>query len=618
MRCRDEPESRTTRFVPNRLSVASKSNGGRRHGLDQASAGPEGGLVQKSIRAVSLVRRQKTGPIPQPVSRFVCLTWGNIENIGCVGSLVIGSRVCFRKTQVGGGPDAARGWPARDQIVLLPVSCVPPSRTTGHLGPPRDHCGSGGGATLFRNRWGRGGRAGHRRRCARVGPPRFVCCAARWIAAGEASPGGCVAPRAPSKTPRVFWARCALRPAPPLRPARKRSLGPPGTLEHWRSLRERDALPPSLPNDRLCATDHVLAAGVPERETPAAPPPPPAPLALILSFFPSARASSNRHAAGIPRGPAARPCALATTPPLSPYPHPAFKSRPPSPPPFPSMARKPDRERDTERRRARRRRHQERLAVLARFTCSCHLAGFPPCSTSAPPRGGPALPVSDNCAPPAGQGPPVAGGAWMPPPNPTPNKGGGNWVGGAGRSSQPTRGSWGPRPSTDPNQGGGHLGAGAGRASLPPRDEWVPQAPWQDNPAGGRWEQPPDSNAGHGGRGWDAGGRRVSPRRCGWASPADRSSQAGGQWDPPFQPDHEYGGRGWDSRDRDGSPRRNVWAPLGCQDQEAQEPSGYGGGDFPPYRQPSPRRNWVPPGGQRPDQPGGFGPLSEDWWPPGG
>jgi len=157
MRCGDEPESRTARSVPNRLSVASRSNGGRRHGLDQASAGPEGGLVQKSIGAVPLVRRQKTGPIPQPVSRFVCLTWGNIENIGCVWSLVIGSRVCFRKNQVGGGSDAARGRPARDQIVLLPVSCVPPSRPTGHLGPPRDHCGSGGGATLFRTRWGRGG-----------------------------------------------------------------------------------------------------------------------------------------------------------------------------------------------------------------------------------------------------------------------------------------------------------------------------------------------------------------------------------------------------------------------------------------------------------------------------
>ena len=179
------------------------------------------------------------------------------------------------------------------------------------------------------------------------------------------------------------------------------------------------------------------------------------------------------------------------------------------PPLFPSMTRKPDRERDTESRRDQRRRHQERLAVLARCTRSSHLAGCPPCSTAAPPRGGPALPVSGSCAPPAGQGPPVAGGAWVPPPNPTPNQGGGNWVGEAGRSSQPMRGNWGPRTSTDPNQGGGHLGGGAGRASLPPRDEWVPPAPWQDNPAGGRWEQPPDGNGGHGGRGWSTGGRRV-------------------------------------------------------------------------------------------------------------
>jgi len=616
MRCRDEPESRNARSVPNRRSVASRRNGGRRHGLDQASAGPEGELVQKSIGAVSLVRRQKTGPIPQPVSRFVCLTWGNIETIGCVWSLVIGSRVCFRNVQVGRGSDAARGQPARDHIVLLPVSCVPPFRPTGHLRSPRDHCGSGGGATVFRTRSGRGGHAEHRRRCARVSPPRFLCCATLWIAAGEASPGGRVAPSAPSKTHRVFRARCALRPAPPPLPARTRSLGPPGTLEHWRSLRGRAALPPSLPNDRLRATDHVLATGVPERETPAALAPPPAPLALILSFLPPALASSNRHAAGVPRGPAARPCALATTPPLSPSPPPAFKSRPPSPPLFPSMTRKTDRERDTERRRDQRRRHQERLAVLARSTGSFPLAGCPPCSTSAPPRGGPALPMSVICAPPASQGPPVAGGACVPPPNRTPNQGGGNWVGGAGLSSPPMRGSWGPRPSTDPNQGGRHLGGGARRASLAPRDEWEPPAPWQENLAGGRWEQPPNGGGGHGGRGGNTGGRRVSPRRCGWAPPAGRLSQAGGQWDPSFQPDHEYGGRERDSRDRDGSPRRNVWGPPDCQGQGAQEPGGYGSGGFPAYRQPSPRRNWVPPGGQRPDQPGGFGPLSEDWWPP--
>ena len=119
-----------------------------------------------------------------------------------------------------------------------------------------------------------------------------------------------------------------------------------------------------------------------------------------------------------------------TAPPLCPSPPPAFKSRPFSPPPFPIMTRNPDRERDTERRRDQRRLHQERLAVLARCTCSCHIAGCPPCSTLAPPRGGPALPVSSSCAPPAGQGRPVAGGAWVPPPNATTNQGGGNWAGG--------------------------------------------------------------------------------------------------------------------------------------------------------------------------------------------
>ena len=157
-----------------------------------------------------------------------------------------------------------------------------------------------------------------------------------------------------------------------------------------------------------------------------------------------------------------------------------------------------------------------------------------------------------------------------------------------------------------------------GRPCLPPRDERVPPAPWQDNQAGGRSQHPPDGNGGHGGRRCDTGGCRVSPRRCGCASPAGRSSQAGGQWDPPFQRDYEYGGRGRDTRDRDGSPHRNVWAPQGCQGQGAQEPGGYGGGGFPPYRQPSPRWNWVPPGGQCPNQPGGFGPLREDLWPPGG
>jgi len=174
---------------------------------------------------------------------------------------------------------------------------------------------------------------------------------------------------------------------------------------------------------------------------PAALPPPPAPFVLILSFLPPARACCNRHATGVPRAPAARPCALVTAPPLSPSPPPAFKTLPFPPPPFPVMTRRPDRERDTERRHDQRRRHQERLAVLARCTCSCHLAGCPPCSTSAPPRGGPAPPVSCISAPPAGEGPPVAGCAWVPPPNLALNQGCGSCAGWAGRSSLPSRGS---------------------------------------------------------------------------------------------------------------------------------------------------------------------------------
>jgi len=159
---------------------------------------------------------------------------------------------------------------------LCPV-CPPPAQPViwGHPVTTADWKGV---RPFFRTCWGRGGRAGHRRRCACVNPPRLVCCVARWIAAGEASPGVRVAPRAPSKTPRVFRARCALRPAPPPRSARARSLGPPDTPEHRRSLRGRAALPPSVANDLLRATNH---AGVPERETPAAPPPPPAPLVLF-------------------------------------------------------------------------------------------------------------------------------------------------------------------------------------------------------------------------------------------------------------------------------------------------------------------------------------------------
>ena len=227
IRCRDRPELRTARSVPSRLSGASRSNGGRRHSFDQTSAGPAGGLVQNSIGEVSLVRRQKTGPIPQPVSRFVCLTRGKLETFVVVWSLVIGSRGCFRKPQVGGESDAARGRPARDQILLLPVSCVPPFRLTGHLGPPRGHCGLGGRA------W----RAGS--------PPLAVC-----IAAGEASSGVRVTPRAPSKTPRVLRARCALRPAPPHRPVGTRSPGHGRALEQLAGARRPPALSPQRPPAR--------------------------------------------------------------------------------------------------------------------------------------------------------------------------------------------------------------------------------------------------------------------------------------------------------------------------------------------------------------------------------
>jgi len=94
------------------------------------------------------------------------------------------------------------------------------------------------------------------------------------------------------------------------------------------------------------------------------------------------------------------------------------------------MTRQPDRERDMECRRDQHCRHQELLAVLARCTSSCHLTGCPPCSTSAQSRAGPALPVFSSCAPLGGQGRPVAGGAWVPPHNATPNEGGGNWAAG--------------------------------------------------------------------------------------------------------------------------------------------------------------------------------------------
>jgi len=153
MRCRDKPESWTARSVPKRLSGASRSNGGRRRSLDQALAVPGSGLVQKSIGAVSLVRRQKTGPIPQPVSRFVCLTWGNIEKFVVVWSLVIGSRHCLEKLRWEADP--MRRGVSRPVIrlccFLCPV-CPPPAQPViwGHPVTTVDLAGV------------RGGRAGHR------------------------------------------------------------------------------------------------------------------------------------------------------------------------------------------------------------------------------------------------------------------------------------------------------------------------------------------------------------------------------------------------------------------------------------------------------------------------
>ena len=214
MRCRDKPESWTARSVPKRHSGASRSNGGRRRSLDQALAVPGGGLVQKSIGAVSLVRRQKTGPIPQPVSRFVCLTWGNIEKVVVVWSLVIGSRNCLEKLRW--EADSMRRGVSRPVIrlccFLCPV-CPPPAQPVV---------------------WG-----GSRERRSL----QAVC-----IAAGEASPGARAAPRALSKTPRVFWARFGPAPCPaPSSSAHERS------VEHWRSMRGLAALPPAGPKT-ACAT----------------------------------------------------------------------------------------------------------------------------------------------------------------------------------------------------------------------------------------------------------------------------------------------------------------------------------------------------------------------------
>jgi len=153
MRCRDKPESWTARSVPKRLAGASRSNGGRGRSLDQALTVPGGGLVQNSIGAVPLVRRQKTCPIPQPVSRFFCLTWGNIEKFVVVWSLVIGSRNCLEKLRW--EADSMRRGFSRLVIILCCFLC--PARPHpaqpviwGHPATTADWAGV------------RGGRAGHR------------------------------------------------------------------------------------------------------------------------------------------------------------------------------------------------------------------------------------------------------------------------------------------------------------------------------------------------------------------------------------------------------------------------------------------------------------------------
>jgi len=228
MRCRDKPESWTARSVPKCLSGAFRSHGGRRPSLDQASAGPKGGLVQNSVGAVLLVRRQKTGPIPHPVSRFVCLTWGSIEKFVVVWSLVIGSRNCLEKLRW--EADSMRRGVSRPVIrlccFLCPV-CPPPAQPVieGHPVTTADWEGVSGG------------RAGHRRPCA--------------LRLGRRHPGFVSHLGRTQRHLVCFEPAASLRPAPPPRPARTR--GPPGTVEHWRSLRGRAALPPSGPTT-ACAT----------------------------------------------------------------------------------------------------------------------------------------------------------------------------------------------------------------------------------------------------------------------------------------------------------------------------------------------------------------------------
>jgi len=192
----------------------------------------------------------------------------------------------LRKTQVGGGINAVRGRRARDQIVLLLVSCVPLSRPTGRLG------------------WVEG---------AQVTAGGVYC---GW---GGVTRGSCRTSGALENTSCVLGPlrACAL-PRPLFQRARKvcRALA-----QHAGARRP----PARWPKDRVRDTDHVLAAGVLQRKMPAALSSPPAPLVLILSFSPPARASSNRYAAGVQRAPAARPCAVVTASLFSPSPPPAIK-----------------------------------------------------------------------------------------------------------------------------------------------------------------------------------------------------------------------------------------------------------------------------------------------------
>jgi len=109
---------------------------------------------------------------------------------------------------------------------LCPV-CPPPAQlvTWGHPVTTADWQGVGGG------------RAGHRNRCA--------------LRLGRRHPGFMSHLRRPQRHLVCLGPAAGLRPAPPPRPVPTR--GPPGTVEHWRSLRGRAALPPSGPTT-ACAT----------------------------------------------------------------------------------------------------------------------------------------------------------------------------------------------------------------------------------------------------------------------------------------------------------------------------------------------------------------------------